>query len=74
LLIITSDHGNDPTTPSTDHSREYVPILIYGEKLKAGINIGTRNTFADMHATLADYFNIPQNNCGESFLPLIAST
>lgn len=71
LLIITSDHGNDPTTPSTDHSREYVPILLFGHKIKKGINIGTRNSFADCQATLADYFSVQKTSWGESFLQLI---
>ncbi len=71
FLIITSDHGNDPTTSSTDHSREYVPILLFGHKIKKGINIGTRNSFADCQATLADYFSVQKTSWGESFLQLI---
>jgi len=71
LLFITSDHGNDPTTPSTDHSREYVPILTFGFGVKTGINLGTRKTFADLHATLAEYFAVPPGTQGESFLSLI---
>jgi phosphopentomutase len=71
ILIITSDHGNDPTTPSTDHSREYVPVLVYGEKIKKGVNIGIRKSFADCQATLAEYFSIEQTPWGESFLKLI---
>ena len=66
LLIITADHGNDPSTPSTDHSREYVPILIYGKELKQNVNIGTRNTFADISATILDILNMPKLE-GESF-------
>ena len=68
ILFITSDHGNDPTTPSTDHSREYVPIIAFGPKLKKGVNIGIRNTFADLQATIADYFNVQPGPNGESFL------
>ena len=71
VLIITSDHGNDPTTPSTDHSREYVPILAYGERIHPGINIGIRKSFADCQATLAEYFYIERTAWGKSFLKLI---
>jgi len=71
FLIITSDHGNDPTTPSTDHSREYVPIIAYGQRVKKGVNIGTRKSFADCQATLADYFSVEKTAWGESFLQLI---
>jgi phosphopentomutase len=71
ILFITSDHGNDPTTPSTDHSREYVPILIFGQNIKKGINIGTRDTFADLHTTIADYFNVKPGAHGRSFYDLI---
>lgn len=71
ILIITSDHGNDPTTSSTDHSREYVPLLAFGDKIKKGVNIGIRKSFADCQATLAEYFSIEQTPWGESFLKLI---
>jgi len=71
ILFITSDHGNDPTTPGTDHSREYVPILVFGGRVKNTINLGVRNTFADLHATLAGYFGVKQNNSGESFLNIM---
>ena len=66
-LIITGDHGNDPSTPSTDHSREYTPILIYGEEIKKNNNIGTRNTFADISATILDYFGFEKLKYGTSF-------
>lgn len=66
-LIITSDHGNDPTTPSTDHSREYVPLLYFGKNRRAG-NLGTRKTFSDVGKTVADYFKVPNDLMGESFL------
>ena len=56
LLAITADHGNDPTTPSTDHSREYVPLLFYGPSIKKGINLGIRKSFADLGRTIADAF------------------
>ncbi len=68
LLAITSDHGNDPTTPSTDHSREYVPLLIYSKSLKAGVNLGIRDTFADLGQTIAEYLKIPPLKNGKSFL------
>ena len=67
ILIITSDHGNDPTTPSTDHSREYVPMLIYGKNIKENVNLGTRKTFADIGATVADILNVSKTKNGTSF-------
>ena len=68
LLLITADHGNDPTTTSTDHSREYVPILAVRGGRTLGNDLGDRTTFADMGATLADYFGIPAPPVGTSFL------
>lgn len=59
MLIITADHGNDPTTPSTDHSREYIPILVYGKQIKENVNLGIRATYADISATILDIFNLP---------------
>ncbi len=69
VLIITADHGCDPSTPSTDHSREYTPMLIYGKKIKSGVNLNTRSSFADIGATVLDYFGINPNGkiLGESF-------
>ncbi|MEE8403958.1 MAG: phosphopentomutase, partial [candidate division Zixibacteria bacterium] len=68
LLIITADHGCDPTIKtSTDHSREYVPLLVYGKNAKAGINLGTRETFADIACTLADVFGLEHGFRGISF-------
>lgn len=67
VLVLTADHGNDPTTPSTDHSREYVPILVAGLHLKSGVNLGTRATFADLAATVAEYFSIAGTGSGTSF-------
>lgn len=67
LLIITADHGCDPTTDSTDHSREYVPILIYGKRIKSNINLGTRKTFSDIASTIADIFDIDNTFSGLSF-------
>ncbi len=69
ILIITADHGCDPSTISTDHSREYVPLLVYGESIKEGVNLKTLSTFSDISATILDYFKVESENlCGESFL------
>ena len=68
LLIITADHGNDPTTPSTDHSREHVPLLMTGRRVKAGTDVGTRPTFADLGQTLAANFSVGPLAHGTSFL------
>ncbi|MBI5198449.1 MAG: phosphopentomutase [Nitrospirae bacterium] len=68
ILIITADHGCDPTTQRTDHSREYVPLLIYGKKIKAGINLGIRKTFADIGATISEIFDVGKTRAGEDFL------
>ncbi len=68
LLIITADHGNDPTTKSTDHSREYVPLLVYGGKVRAGADLGDRKTFADIAATISELFGLSYACAGESFL------
>lgn len=66
VLIITADHGCDPTTPSTDHSREYVPLLVYGRALRAGVHLGVRESFADVAATIADIYGLQTAN-GRSF-------
>ncbi len=71
LLIITADHGCDPTTPSTDHSREHVPVLLYGNAIKRDVNLGTRKTFADIASTIADIFDIKNVFPGESFIEAI---
>ncbi len=68
LLIITADHGNDPTTPSTDHSREYVPLLIWTPSLKEGKPLGVRQTFADVAATIADWLEVEWRGAGKSCL------
>jgi phosphopentomutase len=68
LLVVTADHGNDPTTPSTDHSREYVPLLLTGRAVRRGLDLGTRGTFADLGQTLAELFNVPPLAHGTSFL------
>jgi phosphopentomutase len=69
LLIITADHGTDPTTGSTDHSREYVPLLIYGKNVPRGTNLGTRETFADLGATIVDYLDAGKLQHGKSMFP-----
>ncbi|NLB35964.1 MAG: phosphopentomutase [Clostridiales bacterium] len=67
VLIITADHGCDPSTDSTDHSREYVPILVYGHAVSRGNNLGTRDTFADVGATVLDLFSLDIEISGKSF-------
>lgn len=70
LLFMTADHGNDPTTASTDHARENVPVLVMGPSVRP-VSIGTRATFADLGATVADWFGVPYRGAGTSFLPAI---
>jgi phosphopentomutase len=70
LLFITADHGCDPTDVSTDHTREYVPLLVAGPRVKGGRPLGTRDTFADLGATICDYLNLPADGvAGKSVLP-----
>ena len=68
LLILTNDHGNDPTTPSTDHSREYAFLLAYSPAFREGRNLGIRRSFADLGTTVLDIFHLPSWKCGSSFL------
>ncbi|WAH39057.1 phosphopentomutase [Alicyclobacillus dauci] len=68
VLCITADHGCDPTTPGTDHTREFVPLLIYRPTMTQAVDLGTRGTFADLGATVADYFHVRNPRAGESFL------
>jgi phosphopentomutase len=68
LLILTADHGNDPSTSSTDHSREYVPVLVAGARVRSGIDLGSRRTFADVGQTLAEAFGVAPLGHGTSFL------
>ena len=68
LLVITADHGNDPTTPSTDHSREHVPVLLFGRGVKGGVDLGLRQTFSDLGQTLAENFGVGPLPNGTSFL------
>jgi phosphopentomutase len=67
LIIFTADHGNDPTTPSTDHSREVVPLLVIGPKVRA-VDLGRRGTFADIGQTVAEFLGVPALGAGTSFL------
>ncbi|HEY6509340.1 MAG TPA: phosphopentomutase [Vicinamibacterales bacterium] len=71
LLIVTGDHGNDPTTPSTDHSREFVPVLMAGPRVRPGVDVGTRPTFADLGQTIAANFGVGPLAHGASFLEAI---
>lgn len=68
ILIITADHGNDPTHIGTDHTREYIPILVYGKQIKKSIDIGTLETFADIGATISDFLGTGMPEYGKSFL------
>jgi phosphopentomutase len=70
LIIMTADHGNDPTTPSTDHSREAVPVLVLGPRVRT-VALGERATFADLGATVAEYFGVPPLAAGRSFLEAV---
>jgi len=73
LLMVTADHGNDPTTPSTDHSREYVPLVVVGARVRAQADLGTRRTFADLGQTLAEIFGVEPLANGTSFLKEIGT-
>ena len=70
ILFITADHGCDPITPSTDHSREYIPLLVYGKNIKS-VDLGTRSSFADIGKTIADIFGVKSKTAGESFKDII---
>jgi len=72
LFVVTADHGNDPTTPSTDHSREHVPLLVTGPRVPAGRDLGTRSTFADLGQTIAENFGVGPLAHGTSFLADLA--
>lgn len=71
MLIITADHGCDPTYKGTDHTREYVPLLVYGRNLKNGVNLGIRGTFADIAQTIAEALGLKETSIGTSFLDMI---
>lgn len=71
MLLLTADHGCDPTYPGTDHTREQVPLMVYGLGLNEGVDLGTRETFADLGKTILDAFDIENTLDGTSFLPLL---
>ena len=71
MLFITADHGNDPTTPSTDHARENVPVLALGPRVRPGAIRAPRATLADLGATVAEWMGISFRGAGKSFLPLM---
>jgi phosphopentomutase len=73
FLVVTADHGNDPTTPSTDHSREHVPVFVCGAGIRPGVNLGDRSTFADLGQTLAEVFGVGPLEHGTSFLAEIST-
>ena len=68
MAWVTADHGNDPTTPGTDHTREYTPLIVSGPRVRDGVDLGTRATFADLGATLAELFSLARPGAGSSFL------
>jgi phosphopentomutase len=70
LMMITADHGNDPTFPGSDHTREYAPLLVFGKSARPGINLGTRSSLSDIGQTIAENFNL-RLSAGESFLRMI---
>lgn len=72
LLMITADHGNDPTYPGTDHTREYAPLIVYGKKAKGGVDLGTRKSLSDIGSTIAENFGLSLN-AGNSFLSQLVS-
>ena len=71
LYILTADHGNDPTMPGSDHTREYAPLIAWGPQMRAGVNLGTRGSLADIGQTIAANFSL-RLTAGESFLASIA--
>jgi len=68
MVWVTADHGNDPTTPGTDHTREYTPLLVAGPRVRPDVDLGTRESFADVGATLAELFSVTAPRAGRSFL------
>lgn len=71
VLMITADHGCDPSAPGTDHSREYVPLLVYGDRIRGGVNLGTRESYSDISASVLDMFSIDSSLDGHSFAETI---
>jgi phosphopentomutase len=74
IAMVVADHGVDPTTSSTDHSREYIPLLVFGDSILSGVNLGTRETFADVAATLAEIFQLEKPEIGKSFLKSVLTS
>ena len=70
VFIITADHGNDPTFPGTDHTREYAPLIVFGQSARAGVDLGIRGSLSDIGQTIADNFRL-KLMAGQSFLPEI---
>lgn len=73
ILILCADHGNDPSHSGWDHTREYTPMIVYGQSIRAGINLGTRDSFADIAATISEFLNVEKPTIGSSFLDLVFS-
>lgn len=73
ILILCADHGNDPSHSGWDHTREYTPMIVYGQQIRAGINLGTRDSFADIAATISEFLNVEKPTIGSSFLDLVFS-
>jgi phosphopentomutase len=73
LLMITADHGNDPTFPGTDHTREYAPLIVFGKSARQGVNLGTRNSLSDIGQTIAENFALGLR-AGQSFLRDVSRT
>ena len=71
LLILCADHGNDPVHTGWNHTREYVPLLVYGENVRENINLGILESFADVGASICEYLNVPPMKTGTSFLSRI---
>jgi phosphopentomutase len=71
VMMITADHGNDPTFHGSDHTREYAPLLVYGKNAQPGVNLGTRDSLADIGQTIADNFGL-RLNAGQTFLDRIS--
>ena len=71
ILMITADHGCDPGYPGTDHTREYTPLLVFGKDIRPGVNLGTRDSFADIGATVLELMGVENMTDGSSFASLI---
>jgi phosphopentomutase len=74
VLIITADHGNDPTFKGTDHTREYIPLLVYNDYFADGLDLGTLSSFADIGATIATLLGVDAQLDGQSFAPQLLPT